>query len=130
MGKLLENFTVLDNKKRIICEKINDQEFCSEFFSQVLGAFDALTQHISDGDLSDIIWGDKLISMKKKEDLIFLACCDADQKETKIREVLGDISQRFIEIYSKILIDEFDGDRSIFANSEARFLEELKKYID
>ena len=45
-------------------DRINDQEFCSEFFGQVLVAFNALTKHIADGELSNIEWGDKLITIK------------------------------------------------------------------
>ena len=63
MGKLFENIAVLDKKNNILFERVNDQEFCSEFFGQVLFAFDGLTKDIADGELSNIEWGDKLITV-------------------------------------------------------------------
>ena len=130
MGKLFENFAVLDKKNNIIFDRINDQDFCSEFFGQVLVAFNALTKHIADGELSNIEWGDKLITIKKKEDIIFLACCHGNTKEDKVNEELDVIAKRFFDIYSKVLIEDFEGDRAIFSNSEKRFLSEIKYLID
>ncbi|MFX1389160.1 MAG: hypothetical protein ACFE9Z_03745 [Promethearchaeota archaeon] len=128
--KLFENFAVLDKKNNILFDRINDQEFCTEFFGQVLAAFNALTQHIADGELSNIEWGDKLITIKKKEEIIFLACCESNTKEEKVNEELDIISERFFDIYPKILIEDYDGDRTIFSNSEQRFLSEIKYLID
>lgn len=130
MVKLFENLAVLDKKNDIIFERINDQVFCTEFFGQVLHAFDALTKHIADGELSNIEWGDKLITIRKENRLIFIVCCGSRGKEKKINEELEKISKRFFEIYSKVLIEDFEGDRSIFENSEKRFLNELKHLID
>ena len=124
MGKLYENIAVIDEKNQIIFDKINDEEFCSEFFGQVLVAFDALTKHIAEGELSNIEWGDKLIALKKKENLIFLACCNCDVKEERVRDELDNISKRFFDIYSKILVEDFDGDRKMFESSEKRFLKD------
>ena len=130
LGKLFENFAVLDKRNNILFERVNDQKFCSEFFGQVLVAFDALTKHIADGDLSNIEWGDKLITIKKNEEVIFLACCDSNAKEGKVNEELDIISKRFFDIYPKVLIEDFEGDRSVFSNSEQRFLSEIKYLID
>jgi hypothetical protein len=130
LTKLFENFAVLDKKNNIVFDRINDQEFCAEFFGQVLVAFDALTKHIADGELSNIEWGDKLITIKKKENVIFLACCDSNTREDKVNEELDTVSKRFFDIYSKILIEDYEGDRSIFSNSEQRFLSEIKYLID
>ncbi len=130
LGKLFENFAVLDKKNNILFDRINDQQFCSEFFGQVLTAFNALTRHIADGELSNIEWGDKLITIKKKEDIIFLACCDSETKEDKVNEELDVVSKRFCEIYPKVLIEDFEGDRNVFSNSEQRFLSEIKYLID
>ncbi|MFX1314213.1 MAG: hypothetical protein ACFFHD_16620 [Promethearchaeota archaeon] len=120
----------MDKKNNIVFERINDQAFCSEFFGQVLVAFDGLTNHIGEGELSNIEWGDTLITIKKKEDLIFLGCTDPDAKESKVNEELDLICNRFLEIYPLVLIEDFDGDRSIFTNSEQRFFSEIKHLID
>ncbi|MFX1374283.1 MAG: hypothetical protein ACFFA0_00585 [Promethearchaeota archaeon] len=130
MGKLFENLAVLDKKNNIIYERINDQKFCSEFFGTVLVAFEGLTKHIAEGELSNIEWGEQLITIKKKEDIIFLVCTDPDIKENKIDEELAIVCNRFFEIYPTILIEDFDGDRSIFSNSEQRFFSEIKHLID
>lgn len=130
LGKLFENICVLDKKNNIVFERINDQMFCSEFFGQVLVAFEGLTKHISDGELSNIVWGDTLITIKKKEDLIFLGCTDPDAKESKVNEELEVVCNRFFDIYPIVLIEDFEGDKSIFTNSEQRFLSEIKHLID
>ena len=130
LGKLFENIAVLDKQNNIIYERVNDQEFCSEFFGNVLVAFEGLTKHISDGELSNIEWGEKLITIKKKEDIIFIACTDPDVKVNKINEELTVVCNRFFDIYSMVLIEDFDGDRSIFSNSEQRFFSEIKYLID
>jgi len=80
--------------------------------------------------LSNIEWGDKLITIKKKEEIIFLACCDCNAKEDKVYEELEIVSERFFDIYPKILIEDFTGDRNIFSNSEQRYLSEIKYLID
>ncbi|MFX1487929.1 MAG: hypothetical protein ACFFBI_02205, partial [Promethearchaeota archaeon] len=100
------------------------------FFGQVLVAFEGLTKHIADGELSNIEWGDKLITIKKKEDLIFLACTDHNVKENKVNEELDIVCSRFFDIYPMILLEDFKGDRSIFSNSEQRFFSEIKHLID
>lgn len=130
LGKLFENIAVLDKKNNIIYERVNDQDFCSEFFGQVLAAFEGLTKHIADGELSNIEWGDKLITIKKKQDIIFIACSDPDIKEGKINEELDNMCTRFFDIYSTVLIEDFNGDRSMFSNSEKRFFSEIKHLID
>ena len=130
MGKLFENIAVLDKKNNIIYERINDRDFCSEFFGNVLVAFEGLTKHIAEGELSNIEWGDKLITIKKKEDIIFLACTDPDVKENKVNEELAIVCNRFFDIYPIVLIEDFEGDRSIFSNSEKRFFSEIKYLIE
>ena len=130
MGKLFENISVLDKQNNIIYERVNDQEFCSEFFGNVLVAFEGLTKHISEGELSNIEWGDKLITIKKKEDIIFLVCTDTDVKVNKVNEELTTVCNRFFDIYPMILLEDFTGDRSIFSNSEQRFFSEIKYLID
>ena len=130
LGKLFENIAILDKKNNIVYERVNDEVFCSEFFGQVLVAFEGLTKHIANGELSNIEWGDTLITIKKKEDLIFLGCTDPDIKESKVNEELDYICKQFFEIYPMILIKDFLGDRSIFSNSEERFYSEIKHLID
>lgn len=71
-----------------------------------------------------------MITIKKKEDIIFLACCDSDTKEDKVNEELDVVSSRFFEIYPKILIEDFKGDRSVFSNCEQRYLSEIKYLIN
>lgn len=130
MGKLFENIAVMDKRNNIIYERINDEEFCSEFFGNVLVAFEGLTKHISEGELSNIEWGDKLITIKKKEGVIFLVCTDPDAKESKVNEELTIVCNRFFDIYPIVLIEDFDGDRTIFSNSEQRFFSEINYLID
>ncbi|MFX0023239.1 MAG: hypothetical protein ACFE9S_13010 [Candidatus Hermodarchaeota archaeon] len=127
---MFKNIAVLDKKNEIVFERINDEVFCSEFFGQVLTAFESLTKHIADGELSNIEWGNTLITIKKKEDLIFLACTDPDVKENKVNEELDYVCNQFFEIYPIILIDGFNGDRSVFSNSEKRFNAEIQHLID
>ncbi len=131
MGKLFENLAVLNEKNDIIFDRINDQAFCSEFFGQVLSAFNALTSHIADGNLSNIEWGDELITIKKKDGLIFLGCCVSKKaNEKRINEEMDTIIERFFDLYSKVLLDNFTGDRATFTNSEKRLLESIKDLID
>ncbi|MFX1574716.1 MAG: hypothetical protein ACFFB0_18425 [Promethearchaeota archaeon] len=89
-----------------------------------------MTKHIGEGELSNIEWGDKLITIKKKENIIFIACTDPEVKENKITEELDLICNKFFDIYPIILIEDFNGDRSIFSNSEQRFFSEIKHLID
>ncbi|MFX1570802.1 MAG: hypothetical protein ACFFCV_20885 [Promethearchaeota archaeon] len=71
-----------------------------------------------------------MITIKKKQEIIFLACCDSNAKEVKVNEELDLVSKRFLDIYPKVLIEDFEGDRSVFSNSEKRFLSEIKYIID
>ncbi|MFX1345918.1 MAG: hypothetical protein ACFFBC_03535 [Promethearchaeota archaeon] len=130
LGKLFENIAVLDKNKNILYERINNQDFCSEFFGNLLVAFEGLTKHIADGELSNLEWGEKLVTFKKKEDIIFLACTEADVKESKVNEELDVICEGFFDIYPTVLIEDFKGDRSIFSNSEQRFFSRIKHLID
>ena len=131
MGKLFENIAVLNKKNEIIFDRINDQVFCSEFFGQVLSAFDALTSHIADGDLSNIEWGDELITIKKENDLIFIACCASKKaNEKKINEEMDTVINKFFDLYSKVLLESYKGNRQMFSNSEQRLIEAIKDLID
>ena len=131
MVKLFENIAIMNEKNEIIYDRINDQVFCSEFFGQVLCAFDALTAHIADGNLSNIEWGDELITIKKKEGLIFVACCTSKKaNENRINEEMDAIIELFFDLYSKVLINDFNVDRSKFSNIEQRFFESIKNLIN
>ena len=96
----------------------------------MLTAFEALTEHIADGNISNIEWGDELITIKKKAGLIFVACCTSKKaNEKKVNEEMDMIVSKFFDLYSKVLIENFGGDRSMFSNSEGRFFEYIKHLI-
>ena len=69
-------------------------------------------------------------NLLEKEDIIFIVCTDPDIKENKVDEELAIVCNRFFDIYPTVLIEDFDGDRSIFSNSEQRFFSEIKHLID
>ncbi len=92
----------------------------------MLGAFNALVEQLSDGDLSDLEWGEKRVYIEKKENLFFVACCVPTIKQKKANQELENVVKRFFDIYSLMLLQEFKGDRSIFKNSEARYTEALR----
>jgi len=119
---MFDNLLVLDKNKRIIFDKINMEEFCSEEFVELLAAFDALISGLSEGELSNVEWGEHLITFKKRDDVLFVACCAPTIKQKKINEDMDRIISRFFNIYSTVLIEKFfNGDRSVFENSEERF---------
>ena len=131
MGKFFENFVVVTRVGRIIFDCVTEEGFCPEPFSNMIRAFNALIEELGEGKLSNIEWGDKIISIIKKQDILFVACCQETSKEKKIYDDLEYISNRFFDIYSNVLIQEFEktGNRAIFLNSEQRFNEQVNEYM-
>ncbi len=126
LPKLFDNIMVMNKAGQVIYDYITDHAYCSEFFGQMLGAFNALVEQLSDGQLSSMEWGEKNVFIEKKDELYFVACCVPTTKEKKANQELENAVKRFFDIYSTMLLQEFNGDRNIFKNSEARYTEALK----
>lgn len=131
MGKCFENFVVVTKAGRIIFDSITEEGFSPEPFSDMIRAFNALIEALGEGKLSNIEWGDQMISIIKKNDILFVACCQESSKEKKIYEDLEYLCNRFFDIYSIVLIQEFEktGNREIFLNSERRFNEQVNQFM-
>lgn len=103
----------------------------NQFFTQMITTLNAIMEQLANGDLSSIEWGDKNINIIKNQDVLFVATSDLEAKQKKVNEELKKLSNRFFDIYSMVLIEEFStaGDRNIFLNSEQRFKEAIKEVL-
>ena len=130
MGRDYDNLWVLNEKGQIIFSYIQDEDFNPEMIGEMLIAFNALIKKLNENEISCIDWDKKIIHIIKENKLIFASCTEPGLKLEKVEEKLSYIANRFFSIYSTVLINDFDGDRSIFANCEERFTQVVENAFD
>ncbi len=129
MGKTFINLWVFNEKGKILFDYVSDVNHSPERFGDMLIAFNSLIEELSNEELSSMEMSENLITINKKNDLLFAGCSSLDIKIKKAEQDLGLVSNRFLDIYSKILIEQFKDDRSIFINSEKRFNDTIKEFV-
>ncbi|MGV9171245.1 MAG: hypothetical protein ACOC35_01575 [Promethearchaeia archaeon] len=130
MGDDYENLWIVNEEGQIIYDFIRNEKFNPEMMGQMLIAFNALIKKLGEENLSCIDWDERIIHILKKNEILFAICTDPDLKLSKVEKTLDHISERFFAIYSKVLIDDFDGDRNIFSHSEERFTKVVEQTLD
>jgi len=117
MGKILRDLWILSSDGITMYSRVYNPKVNEQLFGAVMSAINKFAEKIADGGISSFELSDIKFSIIKKNEILFVANADLEEKDKKINQELSSISDKFFEIYSDQLAN-FSGDVSIFSDFE------------
>ena len=128
MPKVIQDFWILKDGialySRVFNPKVQDQ-----LFAALMSALDSFANEISTGGLSNFELSDVRFTLTTRRGVIFVANADRKVKHKKVLDELMDISDKFFELYEKVL-QNWDNDIDVFKDFGNHIEESLEVVID
>jgi hypothetical protein len=126
--KVIQDLWILTNTGVVLFNRVFDIQLKTQLFGALMSALNSFAEQLAEGGLSNFELSDKRFIIMKKKNFLFVANSLKKIKEKKVIEQLGEISNRFFDKYSDILIN-WDNDISSFSNFEKEIEDSLQHPI-
>ncbi|TFG14880.1 MAG: hypothetical protein EU531_08865 [Promethearchaeota archaeon] len=128
--KILQDIWILSEAGIVLFHRMYDENFDDQLFGSLLSALNSFAEEVVKDGLSNFELQNKRYTILKKNGLIFIANSSKKVKEKKVMEELEDVVERFFQLYSPQLLENWDNDISIFRNFELEIEESLEGTIE
>jgi len=129
MTKLVQDLWILDYSGIVLFHRVFDEQVDANLFGGLLSAINSFAEELSKGGLSNFELANKKFSLLKKQNYLFIANSSKKHNLKKVNQELEEIMSRFFEIYQDNLLNNWNGDTSIFTNFEDEIEESLENVI-
>ncbi|MFX1410411.1 MAG: hypothetical protein ACFFA6_08660, partial [Promethearchaeota archaeon] len=86
-------------------------------------------EELSKGGLSNFELANKRFSLLKKKNYLFIANASRKHNSKKIKQELEIIMQKFFELYPEHILNNWNGDTTLFNNFDKEIEESLEEII-
>jgi len=128
MGKILRDLWILSSDGITMYSRVYNPKVNEQLFGAVMSAINKFAEKVADGGISSFELSDIKFSIIKKNEILFVANADLEEKDKRINQELSKISDKFFEIYSDQL-NNFAGDVSIFSDFEQHIENSLQDTV-
>ncbi|MFO7795537.1 MAG: hypothetical protein ACQERB_06030 [Promethearchaeati archaeon] len=128
MGKILRDLWILSSDGITMYSRVYNPKVNEQLFGAIMSAINKFAEQIADGGISSFELSDIKFSIIKKNEILFVANADLEEKDKRINQELSNISDKFFEVYSDKL-EKWDGDVSIFSEFEEKIKNSLQDTV-
>lgn len=125
-AKVIQDFWIITEGGIVVYDRVYDEAVDPQLFGALMSAVNHFAEEIANSGLSNLELSARRFTIKKRENALFIATSDKKLKPKKVMQELDGIMDKFFIIYSKDLLDNWDGDISMFEN----FNEEIEESLD
>ena len=128
--KILQDIWILSEAGIVLFHRIYDENFDDQLFGSLLSALNSFAEEVVKDGLSNFELQNKRFTILKKNRLIFIANSSNKVKEKKVIEELEEVIERFFNLYSPQMLENWDNDVSIFRRFEFEIEDSLEETIE
>jgi len=128
--KILQDIWILSEAGIVLFHRIYDENFDDQLFGSLLSALNSFAEEVVKDGLSNFELQNKRFTILKKNGLIFIANSSKKVKEKKVIEELEEVIERFFNLYSPQMLENWDNDVSIFRKFEFEIEDSLEETIE
>ena len=131
MVKIIRDLWILIADGRVLFDRVFEEKLHPDLFGSFMSAINMFAMELTGKDgISSIVIADKVYTLFKKRNMIFIGNSAKTIKEKKIIGELNKISNKFFATYPSQILEDFDGNVDIFRNFSEKIDESLEKPID
>jgi len=128
MGKILRDLWILSSDGITMYSRVYNPKVNEQLFGAIMSAINKFAEKVADGGISSFELSEIKFSIIKKNEILFVANADLEEKDKRINQELSSISDKFFEVYSDKL-EKWDGDVSIFSEFEEKIKNSLQDTV-
>lgn len=129
MTKLLQDIWIIEDSGIVLFHRVFDEKVDVTLFGGLLTALNSFAEEIASGGLSNFELAGKRFYILKKKNYLFIANASNKYNFKKVKIELDGVMQKFFELYSNILLNNWNGDTSLFSNFEYKIEDSLEGMI-
>ncbi|MFX1275242.1 MAG: hypothetical protein ACFFBP_11290 [Promethearchaeota archaeon] len=131
MGKIIQDIWILTKTGISVYNRVYDPEkLDQQLFAMLMSAINSFADEVYIGGISSFELSDKKFSIIKHNDFLFVANSDPKVKCKKVVNELEAISEKFFKAYPHNVLENWDGDVSIFDNFEDHIQDSVQKKLN
>ena len=130
MAKLLQDIWILMDTGIVLFHRVFNETVDANLFGGFLSALNSFAEEITKKGLSNFEIADKRFTILKDGNFIFIANASKQHKHRKVKEELSKIMQKFYQIYPKNLLNNWNGDVSIFSNFKDKIKDSTEEILE
>ncbi len=109
----------------VVFSRVYEKTLDDQLFGALLTALNSFAQEITHDGLSNFELSDIRFTILKKSRFIFIANSDKKIKPKRVLQELKNVMDIFFTLYPKEIMDNWDGDISIFSNFNKKIEDSL-----
>lgn len=129
MAKLLQDIWILADSGIVLFHRVFDEKVDATLFGGLLSALNSFAEEISRGSLSNFEMGNKRFSILKKKNYLFISNASKKLNPKKVNQELEKMMNKFFDVYPEEVLNNWNGDTSLFNSFEKQIDESLEGMI-
>ena len=129
MVKVLQDIWIITDGGISCFTHVFDKELNEQLFGALLSALNIFAEEVTKGGLTNFEIQDNRFTIMKEKGFIFVSKSSKKIKEKKVNSELEKVKRKFFDKYQGPLLDDWDGDISIFEDFEKSIEDTLEDPI-
>jgi len=130
MTKLIQDIWILEDSGIVLFHRVFDEKVDANLFGGLMSALNSFAEELSKGGLSNFELANKRFSLLKEKNYLFIANASKKHNLKKVNQELQNIVNKFFDHYHEDLLNNWNGDTSLFAGFKKNIEESLEQIID
>ena len=129
MVKILENIWIMTTTGSVIYHRKYDPIIDEQLFGAVISSLNTFAEKgLFEDSISSFVISDKILYLKKKNNILFVSDISEKKKEKKLIRELDKVIEKFFNLFPPNIFINWDGDINKFESFEKEIEESLKEY--
>lgn len=128
--KVIQDIWILNDAGAVLFNRVLDKKVDEQLIGALISALNLLAEELEKGGLSNFEIKDKKYIILKQHGISFIVNSPKKAKEKKVKEEMKRIVDKFFNLYSKDILDNWDNDINLFSDFENHIKDSLQDTID
>jgi len=129
MVKILENIWIMTTTGSVIYHRKYDPIIDEQLFGAIISSLNTFAEKgLFEDSISSFVISDKILYLKKKNNILFVTDTSEKKKEKKLIKELDKVIEKFFNLFPPNIFINWDGEINQFESFEKEIEESLKEY--
>ena len=129
MVKILENIWIMTTTGSVIYHRKYDPIIDEQLFGAIISSLNTFAEKgLFEDSISSFVISDKILYLKKKNNILFVTDTSEKKKEKKLIRELDKVIEKFFNLFPPNIFINWDGEINQFESFEKEIEESLKEY--
>ncbi len=129
MVKVLQDIWIITDGGISCFTRVFNKNLNEQLFAALLSALNIFAEEVTQGGLTNFEIQNNRFTIMKEKGFIFVSKSSKKIKENKVNEELEKVKKKFFDKYKEIVLNDWDGDISIFEDFEKSIANTLENPI-